>query len=99
MALTNFNQPVLKRDAQNNVLQGSYGDVAFRGEYDGSNNLIYRGLARPGSAEGDNVWQLTFFSYDGSNNLISTTWPQASNGVGNSDWNFNWTGRAAYTYS
>ena len=98
MAFTNFNQPVLKRDAQNNVIQGSSGDVTFRGSYTGT-NLIYRGLARPGAAEGDNVWQLALFAYDGSNNLLSIKWPQAANGAASSEWNFNWTGRAGYTYS
>jgi hypothetical protein len=98
MALTNFNQPVLKRDAQNNVIPTSAGDVTFRGTYTGS-NLIYRGFARPGSAEGDNVWQLALLAYDGSGNLLSIKWPQAANGSASSEWNFNWTGRAGYTYS
>lgn len=96
--MQNFNQPNLKRDAQNNVLQGSYSDVTFRGEYTGT-NLIYRGFARPGAAEGDNVWQLAKLAYDGSNNITSIKWPQASNSAASSEWNFNWTGRAGYTYS
>lgn len=96
--MQNFNQPNLKRDAQNNVLQGSYSDVTFRGEYTGT-NLIYRGFARPGAAEGDNVWQIAKLAYDGSNNITSIKWPQASNNSASSEWNFNWTGRAGYTYS
>jgi hypothetical protein len=96
--MQNFNQPTLKRDAQNNVAQGSYSDVTFRGQYTGT-NLIYRGFARPGAAEGDNVWQLALLAYDGSNNITSITWPQATNGSASSEWNFNWTGRAGYTYS
>ena len=39
-----FNQTILKRDAQANVIQDTfYSDMTFRGEYDGSNNLIYKG--------------------------------------------------------
>ena len=95
-----FNQPILKRDAQNNVCQESYiGDMTFRGEYDGNNNLIYKGYARPGADEGDPVWQIAFLDYDGNNNLTSTTWPETPNGSASSEFLFSWTDRATYTYS
>lgn len=60
----------LNRDQFQNLVQDSYGDREFRGEYDGSNNLIYAGFALPGSAEGDRVWQLKKLAYTGTN-LIS----------------------------
>lgn len=72
--------------------------MTFRGEYTGT-NLIYKGYARPGSAEGDNVWQIAKLSYDGSNNILTIKWPQGSNSAASSEFNFNWTGRAGYTYS
>lgn len=95
-----FNQTILKQDAQANVIQDSFfSDMTFRGEYDVSNNLIYKGYARPGSDEGDNVWQLAKCTYDVSNNLTDITWPEDSNGNASSEYIFNWTGRAGYTYS
>ncbi len=90
-------RPLLKLDADSRPIQSSSGDMEFRGEYTGA-NLIYKGLARPGAAEGSDVWQLAKLAYDGSNNLVSVKWPQAANGVPSSEYSFNWTGRAGYTY-
>ena len=97
MTSLTYNQTILKRDAEHNVIQNSYGEMAFRGDYTGS-NLIYKGLARPGAVEGADVWQIALLGYSGSN-LISITWPQAPNGAASSEFIFNWTGRAGYTYS
>lgn len=97
--MKNYHQPILKQDANSNVIQNSYTDAAFRGEYDVGDNLIYKGLARPGANEGDLVWQLALLDYDGSGNLLSITWPQAANGAASSEYNFSWTDRASYTYS
>ncbi len=93
-----YHQPILKLDANHNVLQESYlGDMTFRGEYTGA-NLIYKGLARPGSVEGDNVWQIAKITYSGSN-ITEIKWPEDSNGNSSSEFIFNWTDRATYTYS
>lgn len=97
--MASYNQPILKRDAQGNVCQESYvGDMTFRGEYT-TTNLTYKGYARPGSAEGSEVWQIAFLTYDGDDNITSITWPQASNGSASSEFIFSWTDRATYTYS
>ncbi len=94
-----YNQTILKRDADGNVIQSSYnGDMTFRGAYTGT-NLIYKGYARPGASEDANVWQICLLAYDGSSNLLSIKWPQGSNSAASSEFNFNWTGRAGYTYS
>lgn len=96
--MTTYNQTILKRDAQNNVIQNSYyEDMQYRAEYIGG-NLVYRGYARPNADEGDLVWQLALLAYDGSNHLISIDFPQASNGSPTSEFNFSWTSRASYTY-
>lgn len=95
--LTNFNQPILKRDAQNNACQESYFDMTFRGEYDGG-NLIFIGYARPGASETDPVWQILSLDYDGDD-ITSILYPQAANGVGSGEFNFVWDDRATYTYS
>ena len=93
-----YHQRILKLDANRNPLQESYlGDMTFRGEYSGS-NLIYKGLARPGSAEGDLVWQIAKITYSGSN-ITEIKWPEDSNGNASSEFIFSWTDRATYTYS
>lgn len=95
-----FNQPILKRDAQHNACQESYiADMTFRGEYDGSNNLIYKAYGRPGAVDSNPVWQIAKLTYDGNNNVTSITWPQGSNGAASSEFNFVWNDRASYTYS
>ncbi len=87
----------LQKDQFNNLIQDSYGDREFRGEYDGSNNLIYAGFAALGVSEGARVWQLKKLAYT-STNLTSVKWPQI-NSKASSDYSFSWTDRATYTYS
>ena len=98
--MTDYHQTILKHDAQGNLIQDSYvGDMAFRGEYDVDGNLIYKGYARPGAAEGSLVWQIALLDYDADGNVTSITWPEASNGAASSEFIFSWTARATYTYS
>lgn len=92
------NRPLGRNDAQGNLIPGSFDDMSFRGEYSGT-NLIYKGFARPGAAEGDLVWQIAKMSYDGSNNLLTIKWPQNSSNHASNDYQFSWTDRATYTYS
>lgn len=94
----NMNLPILKRDANYNVIQASYNEMAFQGDYTGS-NLIYKGSARPGASTAAAVWQISLQTYDGSNNLLSVTWPEAANGAASSEFNFIWANRASYVYS
>lgn len=92
------NRPLAYLDANGRVLPDSALSLAFRGQYTGS-NLIYKGFARPGSAEGSLVWQIALLAYDGSGNVLSVTWPQNANGKASNDYQFSWTSRATYTYS
>jgi hypothetical protein len=78
-------------------LPESFLEEAFRGEYDGSNNLIYAGFARPGSPESLPVWQISKLTYSGAN-LTSITWPTSSEGAVSNDYEFAWSLRATYTY-
>ncbi len=89
--------PNLKRDNYDNVIQNSYGDRAFKGEYDGSNNLIYAAFAIPGSSTATRCWQIKKLAYSGTN-LITITWPQISSKA-SSQYSFAWDDRASYTYS
>lgn len=93
------NNPYIKLDSNGRAIQDSSDDMAFRGDYDVSNNLIYSGFARPGASEDSLVWQISKHTYDGSNNMTSSTWPQNANGGASSEYQFSWTNRATYTYS
>ncbi len=90
-------KPLMQLDAQGRVLPDSNIDVTIRCEYV-VNNMIYRGQARPGSAEADPVWQIIKLNYVG-NNVVSKLYPQNSSGVASSDYEFSWANRAAYVYS
>ena len=89
--------PALKRDQNHTIVQDSYLEREFRGEYDGSNNLIYAGYAAMGSAEGDRVWQIQKMAYTGTN-MTSIKWPEI-NSFPSTDYSFSWTDRATYVYS
>jgi len=91
-----MSQVPIQRDQFNNLIQDSYGDKAFRGEYV-DNNLVYAGFALPGSDEDARVWQIKNLTYD-ANNLIQVDWPEL-NSKANTSYSFAWTDRATYTYS
>lgn len=88
---------LLLRDQNFLIVQDTYGEKAFRGVYDGSNNLIYAGFAIIGSSVAEAVWQIKKLGYDGTN-LISVTWPQI-NGKASREYSFIWNDYASYTYS
>jgi hypothetical protein len=93
------NYPYIKVDANGRDISDSADDLAFRGDYQGGQNLIYTGFARPGAATSAAVWQISKHAYDGNNNLISTTWPQNTLGKASSEYEFIYDNRASYTYS
>ena len=87
------NQPILKRDAQGNVIQESYiGDMKFRGDYT-AGQIIYKGMARPGTATSAAKWQIAKMTYSGTG-ITQINW-----GSGSSECAFVWDDRATYTYS
>lgn len=92
------NRPMARRDAQGNIIPDSFEDLAFQGEYTGT-NLIYKGFARAGGSTSAAIWQIAKMTYDGSNNLLTITWPQDANGHASNDYQFQWDLRATYTYS
>lgn len=98
MSTKKTTRPLIKFDANNADIQSSAQDLEMRGEESGG-NLIYIGFSRPGSAEGDDEWQLRKLTYGAGGNVISIQWPQDPNGHASSEYIFNWTGRAGYTYS
>ena len=92
------NRPVGQVDANYRWDPDSFADEAFRGQYDANDNLIYKGVAKVGASEGDEVWQICFLTYDANDNLLSVTWPIDQYGRPSSEYIFSWTDRSTYTY-
>ncbi len=88
--------PDLKRDNFNNIIQQTYDEKSFRGDYAGA-NLIYAGFAIEGSDPAERVWQIKQLNYTGAN-LTSVLWPEID-GKATTDYSFAWDDRASYTYS
>lgn len=88
--------PNLKRDNYDYVMQQTYDEKSFRGDYDG-NNLIYAGFAIEGTDTSVRSWQIKQLNYT-DNNLVSVLWPQLD-GKATTDYSFAWDDRASYTYS
>lgn len=84
--------------------QNSAIDEAFRGDYLGGMNIIYKGFARPGAATAQPIWQIAKITYDVNNNVTAIQWPAQINGVpnangsGSNDYLFIWDNRTTYTY-
>lgn len=97
--MSNTNRPLGQLDNNYRLDPDSFNEESFRGEYDGNDNLIYKGLAKPGSSTALAVWQIAKLTYDGSDNLLSITWPENANGVPSSTYDFIWDDRATYNYS
>lgn len=103
-SVINFSRPRSYNSSTGAVIPDSMLDEAFRGQYDASNNLIYKGFSRPGSGEGELVWQIAFLTYDGNGNVLSILWPRQPDATGSftgsasNDYKFSWTNRATYTY-
>lgn len=94
-----INRPLGYLDAQGREIYDSVDDLDFQGEYDMSDNLIYKGFARPGSATSVAVWQIAKITYDGSDNLLTIKWPENTLGAASNDYLFIWDNRSTYTYS
>jgi hypothetical protein len=62
-------------------------------EYDGSNNAIYIGSARPGTSVDSLLWSVYKLTYDVSNNMTDKRFAD-----GTDDFTKSWTLRATYTY-
>ncbi len=62
-------------------------------DFDGNGNLIYIGLAIPGTPQYIPAWQIRKLTYDGSGNLLTITWADGSR-----SFNYVWDNRASLTY-
>lgn len=95
-------------DANDHVNTDSYTYYAFQGDYEGGMNLIYKGLARPGSNTAEPVWQIALLTYDSNNNITMIQWPlrkedntnasSPNTAAASNFYEFVWTLRTDYTY-
>ena len=89
--------PPLTRDQNWNLIQDTYGEKAFQGEYDGSDNFIYSGFAYVGADTSLRVWQIRKLTYSGTN-LTAVEWPEIDSKA-STDYSFAWDDRATYIFS
>lgn len=71
-----------------------FADYIVQMDYDGSGNVIYYGLAAPGSATAQAVWQIKKLAYSGGGNLTSILWANGAKTFASV-----WDNRAALSYS
>lgn len=89
------NRPLLKLDANKNVMQWSYMDMAKRTE-SANGKVIYFATARPGSTEDEAVWRIEKYDWDGDN--LKSKWPKDPNGLVSSQYEFAWSKRSELTF-
>ncbi len=65
-----------------------------RSDYDANGNMIYYGLALPGSATSSAVWQIRRLDYSGTGNLLDELYA-----VGSASFSNIWDNRASLSYS
>jgi len=99
---TSRTRPQGYQDNNGIFIPDSFSDEAFRGIYDGNNNLIYKGFARPGTPEDAKGWQIAQLNYDANNNIISILWPLNDLNIPSNDYEFIWDDGSSnyqnYTY-
>lgn len=86
--------PVRLSANSSGVLSGGTATYTNRSQYDASGNLIYYGLAAPGTATSAPLWQIRRLDYDGTGNLLDELYPNGSASFSNI-----WDNRAALSYS
>ena len=63
-------------------------------DYDGSNRLLYQGMAIPGTASSAAAWSIQRYAYDAAGNLTNIQWAGGTN-----EMRYVWDDRATYSYS
>lgn len=63
-------------------------------------DLVYEGWALPGTADGDDGWQIANFTVDAENppNILTKNFAQDTKGDETNGFIFKWTDRATLTY-
>ena len=76
------------------ILKGVLAQYTTEMAYDGSGNMIYYGIAQPGTAVGSALWQIRKLDYDGSGNLLDMLYAGGSRSFTNV-----WNNRVGLSYS
>lgn len=63
-------------------------------DYQEGSDIIFIGIAHPGSKESAAVWQIQQMAYDANSNVISRKWAD-----GSSEFKFIWNNRIKFTYA
>lgn len=79
-------------DSNEEKIQLSYDESAYRYAYNSSNNVQYVGKSLPGSLSASSVWQIKRFDYDGVTTSLITACLWAS---GSRDYESIWDNRAS----
>lgn len=75
------------------------GEIAIRAQNDANGNVLYLGLGKVGTLDGEVKWQISFHVWDANNAITSRTWPENNEGNASSEYEFEWDDRLTYTYS
>jgi hypothetical protein len=76
-----------------------HGEVAIRAQNDANGNVLYLGIAKAGTLDAEDKWQISFFAWDANNSITSQTWPQNDEGNASTEYEFVWDDRLTYTFS
>ena len=76
------------------LLKGIFNQYTTEMDYDVNGNVIYYGIAQPGTGVGSALWQIRKLDYDGSGNLLDVLYAGGSRSFTNV-----WTNRLALSYS
>lgn len=63
-------------------------------DYESGTNVVYMGLAIPGTSSKDAKWQIKRMSYDDNSNVTSIMFAE-----GSLDFSYRWSNRTAYSYT
>ncbi|MBF0423178.1 MAG: hypothetical protein HQL73_09325, partial [Magnetococcales bacterium] len=74
------------------MFAGSEG-LQWRNAFDGTGNVVFRGLAAPDATEDAPAWRIMKIGYDGSGNPVSGSFAQ-----GDATFSKVWAQRATYIY-
>lgn len=82
-------------DENEEKIQLSYEEMAYRYAFNNSGNIVYMGKAIAGATSASSVWQIKKFMYDtaANNNISACLWAS-----GTRDYSSAWTDRTTITF-
>ena len=94
--MTRGTRPLLKLDAQGNIIPDVTGNMQWNAEYSGT-TMIYYAESRPGTADDATGWRIMKYTY-AAGIPVKKTFASSNPGVvqASSDFDFIWDSRASY---